>query len=89
MSKATTVKDFFFSSLTARGMWDNDAEEVLKSFCRKEEHRYICEKFPGPLSHLDNMTLQITQMSVDQAANNWIKANRPKAFYAPLFESKR
>lgn len=80
-----TITEHLTGYLTKRGLWPHEATAVmdnLKAGTPAMEGRWDedAEGYPDSL-------FAVLVMSVDQAALEWIDANKPKHFARPMFVS--
>ena len=83
-----TTKEKLKAMLTERGMFDDQADEVLKEAIPQIEslapdHRYTWD---SPASGYPDVFYNAMWITLRKVAQKWIKDNMPEAWFLPMFE---
>jgi hypothetical protein len=83
-----TTKEKLKKMLTDRGMFDNQADEVLKEAIPKIESLTpdYTITWDRPADEYPDPFYNIVRLPLYDAAREWIAKNAPQAWFRPMFE---
>lgn len=83
-----TIKEKLKKMLTDRGMFDNQADDVLKEAIPQIESLTPDYKitWDRPDSEYPDAVYSVMWLSLRDAALKWIDKNAPQAWFRPMFE---
>lgn len=83
-----TAQDFYHNSLTERGMFESQADEVFDLFSKRmeEDSEGYDFRWDKPILEWPQPLQSAGSMILNQVARAWIEQNAPQAWFRPMFE---
>ena len=85
--KAMTTKGKFKAMLIERGMFDTQADEVIEAFKPRMETDGYNMTWDRPACEYPDAIYTVGSVFLFQEAIKWIDANKPMAWFRPMFLS--
>jgi len=87
-SSNLTFREWAKAYLTERGFFDRDADSVVEQWIANEVNEPMTGRWNHKVSGYPSMILAIFTLSLNRTAIRWIEANKPLAWFKPMFEDK-
>ena len=81
-----TFETKLISMLVERGFFDNDAKQVMEEVKAHKTSESMTGRWDDDMEGYPPQMLAVLWVSAEISALDWIKANKPKAWFRPLFE---
>lgn len=80
-----TLAEFIKDYVTERGMWPEEAEIILELAKKDPVNSSLDGRWNDTVGSYPSSIPAILMMSTNRLALEWIDANKPQAFYRPMF----
>lgn len=81
-----TFKEAMIKEMTSRGMFDNQAMDVMSNFIKENKDESMMDKWNKDVDGYPDTLQIILWMGVKKYAFEWILVNASEAWFRPMFQ---